>query len=263
MLKKRLIGVVTIKDGWAVQSFGYRRYLPLGKPQCVIENLDRWGADEILVQVIDRSARDLGPDFGLLERIGKLGLETPLIYGGGIRSVADGVQLVQMGADRLLIDTLLHQDFAEVDALSKRLGAQALIASLPLTWRDGLLAWHDYRARNDKPITAALEQFLLSGVLSEALLVDWENEGTADGFTREITAEFPLKNMPLIAFGGLSNASRMRELLQVPQIAAVAVGNFLNYREHAVQEYKSALTGLPVRQPTYTSEHKLLAGSDV
>ncbi|MFN8967222.1 MAG: HisA/HisF-related TIM barrel protein, partial [Pseudanabaena sp.] len=108
MLKKRLIGVVTIKDGWAVQSFGYQRYLPLGKPECLIKNLDRWGADEILVQVIDRSRQKIAPDFSLLERIGKLGLSTPLIYGGGIRNVDDGVKAIHYGADRLVVDALLH-----------------------------------------------------------------------------------------------------------------------------------------------------------
>ena len=82
MLRKRLIAVVTVLDGLAVQSFGYQRYLPLGKPECLVENLDRWGVDEIFVQVIDRSARNLGPDLGLLLRLGSLGLETPLIYGG-------------------------------------------------------------------------------------------------------------------------------------------------------------------------------------
>jgi cyclase len=39
MLKKRLIGVVTVRDGWAVQSFGYGRYLPLGKPVLMVLKL--------------------------------------------------------------------------------------------------------------------------------------------------------------------------------------------------------------------------------
>ena len=119
MLKKRLVGVVTVKNGWAVQSFGYRRYLPLGKPECLVENLDRWGADEILVQVIDRSTTGVGPDFELLERLGELGLETPLIYAGGIRSISDGIKLVQSGADRIVVDTLLHQDLLSVIGLSE------------------------------------------------------------------------------------------------------------------------------------------------
>ena len=90
MIQKRLIGVITVKQGWAVQSFGYRRHLPMGRPEVVAENLDRWGVDEILLQCIDRSRHGLGPDLALLERISRKGLATPLIYQGGIRSVEIG-----------------------------------------------------------------------------------------------------------------------------------------------------------------------------
>ena len=69
MIKKRLIGVVTIRNGIAVQSFSYKKYLPIGNPLCVIQNLDRWGVDEILIQVIDRSINQLGPDFSLLNKL--------------------------------------------------------------------------------------------------------------------------------------------------------------------------------------------------
>ena len=55
MLKKRLIATIIIKDNWAVQSFSYKSWLPLGKPECLAENYDNWGADEIVISIqIDR-----------------------------------------------------------------------------------------------------------------------------------------------------------------------------------------------------------------
>ena len=33
MIKKRLIGTVIVKNGWAVQSFGYNKYLPWANRQ--------------------------------------------------------------------------------------------------------------------------------------------------------------------------------------------------------------------------------------
>ena len=55
MLKKRLAGLITVLDGWAVQSIGYKKYLPLGRPEIIAENLERWGVDEILVlSIIDQ-----------------------------------------------------------------------------------------------------------------------------------------------------------------------------------------------------------------
>lgn len=263
MLRKRLVGVVTVRNGWAVQSFGYHRYLPLGKPECLVENLDRWGADEILVQVIDCSTVGRGPDLKLLEKLGKLGLETPLIYAGGIRSVEDGLSLIQLGADRIAVDALLHDNPIEVENLSEKLGAQALIASLPLSWNGNGLSWLDYRSKTSMPISDSVLSLINTGVVSEVLITDWKNEGILGGFEKKLVEGFPLKTAALIAFGGISDSEKMEGLLQLPEVAAVAVGNFLSYREHAIQAYKEVLTGMQLRPACYESKFSLIANADV
>ena len=68
-MKTRISGFVTIRDDWAVQSFGFNKYLPLGKAEIVIENLSRWGADEIYVNCIDRSKIFDGPNLDVLKKI--------------------------------------------------------------------------------------------------------------------------------------------------------------------------------------------------
>ena len=258
MLKKRLIGVVTVKDSWAVQSFGYNHYLPLGKPECLIENLDRWGADEILIQVSDRSRQQSEPDFRLLESIGKLGLSTPLIYGGGIRNVADGVKVIQHGADRLVVDALLHDDLQEVQHLSERLGAQAVIASMPLCWQDSRVKWFDYRTQTRMEIANQLLATIQSGIISEILVSDWLHEGQALSFEPNLVKNFPLPNIPIIAFGGVSEPAQITELLSQPNVVAIAIGNFLNYKEHSLQRYKQSIASEQLRVPSHAPIHSLL-----
>ena len=48
-LKLRIIGVVIVKDNLAVQSIGFNKFLPLGDPSLVVENLNRYGIDEIVI----------------------------------------------------------------------------------------------------------------------------------------------------------------------------------------------------------------------
>ena len=251
MLKKRLVGVVTVKNDLAVQSFAYGRYLPLGKPEYLVENLNRWGADEILVQVIDRSTNSLGPDFKLIEKLGRLGLGTPLIYSGGIHSVYDGVRAIELGADRIIVDALLHGDLSVVKNLSNRLGAQALIASLPVSWDLGVIKWLDYRKKSSTKISDQVLSLIASRAVSEVLVSDWEHDGGIGEFDLKIVDDFPLKSIPIIAFGGISDPEKMRILLQSTQVVAIAIGNFLSYREHALQKYKELLNDMPVRQATY------------
>lgn len=252
MLKQRIIGVVTVKDGRAVQSIGYGRYLPLGSPVCLVENLDRWGVDEILVQVIDRSTRGAGPDFALLEQLGRLGLETPLIYGGGIRSVEDGVRAIQLGADRLVMDALLRDALPLVRDLADHLGAQALIAALPLGYTEGLLEWLDYRRKLCEPLSGKLLEEVAAGSISEVLIIDWRHEGMRGGFCADLLRDFPLAGVPKIVFGGVSEHEQVIDLLRMSDVAAVAIGNFLNYREHAVQRLKEELASVSrLRPPIY------------
>ena len=101
MLNKRIVAMVTISDGWVVQSFGYKKLMPIGKPSVVAKNLDRWGADEIVLQFIDRSTTNQGPDLYQLDLIAELGLSTPLIYVGGISNSNQALEVISRGADRI------------------------------------------------------------------------------------------------------------------------------------------------------------------
>lgn len=258
MLKKRLIGVVVVKNGWVVQSFGYNRYLPTGKPECLVENLDRWGADEILVLCIDCSHSRRGPDFNLLKRLSRLGLSTPLIYGGGIGSVDEGVAVIQSGADRLCFDALLHDDLESVLSLSDRLGAQALIAALPLSINGGTVEWFDYRRRVSSVFPESVLSLLNTKAVSEVLIIDWQREGIPQGFDAALLEQFPIDGVPLIAFGGLNDPVQIKNILSLPRISAVSVGNFLNYQEHTIQNLKRGLLGQPIRPAAYETTFTLL-----
>ena len=262
MLRKRLIGVVTVLNGWAVQSFGYQKYLPLGKPECLVENLDRWGADEIIVQVIDRSKNDLGPDLDLIKKIAKSGISTPLVYGGGIASESDAVEVVRAGADRISIDALLYSNSNEVKKIASRLGGQAVIASIPAALnKKHLPVRYNYLTKKYMPVDESLCQLFSGGSVSEALLIDHENEGAPKSFDFRLVDLFPEKNVPLILFGGLSDAEQIEGALKQNNVSATAVGNFLSYSEHAVQQLKSKLVSNPVR-PAFYNEKSLILNHD-
>lgn len=247
MLRKRLMGAVVVRQGWAVQSFGYRHWLPLGKPECLVENLDRWGADGIVVLVIDRG--DQGPDLALIERLGALGLSTPLTYGGGLRNEADARAAVRVGAERLVLDAVLQEDPAVVHAMAQAVGVQALVAALPMI-RDGnggVQHWL-HRRRVAVPISLAIRDLVAHEALSELLAIDVAGEGEGQGFDLELLEAIePMCGLPLLAFGGLATTEQIRQLLSRPRLAGVLVGNALHYREHAIAQLKAALADQALR----------------
>lgn len=255
MLKKRLVAVITVSDGWAVQSFGYRRHLPLGRPECLAENLDRWGADEILVLSIDRTRRGLGPDLDLVRRLGGLGLSTPLAYGGGLRSVADAGAIIQAGAERVCLDALLRNT-AVVRGISSLVGAQAVIGAMPLSSGQGGLELLDHTSGRSRPLVHGDVSLFEERVISEALIIDWRHEGHAASFDMALVQDFPAVGVPLIVFGGISEARQLERLFEIDRVAAAAIGNFLAYREHAVQALKRRTGGERVRPPVLAEQSR-------
>ena len=254
MIKKRVIGVVTIKDNWVVQSFGYKKYLPIGSPECVIQNLDRWGADEILIQVIDRSIYSLGPDFKLLENIAELGISTPLVYSGGIRNCSDAVEVIKHGADRILIENILKNDLSELREISLSLGTQAIIASVPVHMENQKIMLYDYLNKKSEIISKSFLDLLFDKtIISEILLIDKNGEGYPGSFDLRLIDKFPEIETSLIAFGGIQGNTLIHDILNHKNVSAIGVGNFLNYKEHSIQTIKSNMDLKYIRNPKYNN----------
>ena len=247
MLRKRLLGTVIVRKGWAVQSFGYRHWLPLGKPECLVQNLDRWGADGIVVLATDRGNQ--GPDLALIERLGSLGLSTPLTYGGGLRNQTDACDAVRAGAERLVLDSVLYENSAAVEAMAQSVGVQALVAALPLVRnRDGHVQHWLHLKHEMVPLSNTISALLNKEAVSEMLIIDVGGEGKAQGFeTNLLEAVDSIENLPILAFGGLSTPDQIRQLLNLPRVAGVLIGNSLNYNEHGISRLKASLTDQPLR----------------
>lgn len=246
MIKKRLIGVITVKDSIAVQSMEYSHYLPIGAPEILIENLERWGVDEIIVLNIDRSKDKLGPDLRLISRIASMGIATPLSYGGGIRSLEDAISVIQSGAERVILDSLLIEDFHQVIKISTVIGAQAVIASMPMAFIKNELMHFNYIESSYLQISDHIFDAIDNRKISEVMVIDHKNEGLKSGFQEELLNNF-IKNCNLIAFGGISSPKQVKKLMSIGSVVGVGIGNFLNYKEHSVDLFKGNLKGSVLR----------------
>ncbi|MDC1476372.1 HisA/HisF-related TIM barrel protein [Pelagibacteraceae bacterium] len=255
MKKKRLIGVITIKNNIAVQSFSYKKYLPIGKPEILAKNLDRWGADEILLNVIDANSYNKEPNYAVLEKILNLKLSTPIIYGGGILDVKNALKVIKFGADRILIETILYSDLYKVRKISETLGAQSLVASIPLISHNKNIYQFNYLEKQMIKINNNFIKAIKENLVSEILLTDIKNEGYENSFNCSLLNLFPVKNFPIICFGGISTPKQIIKIIKNKNVNAIAIGNSLNFKENAVQFIKKEVFKYSFRKPFYFKEN--------
>lgn len=255
MMKKRLIAVINVKNDLVVQSFGYRHYLPLGRIDSFIANFNRWGVDEILVNDIDRSKNEAGPNLELLNKISNLSINTPIIYSGNIETEEDARKALENGADRLVLGNILFKKPEKIKNISNAVGTQAIILSLCIKFKKNQLFTYDYIKKkyhifNNEMIIE------LQDNISEFLIIDNINEGNKKSFEIEILNKILKKKImkSLILFGGISSPNQIKKMVKNKKVAAIAVGNFLSYQEHAYQKILYELKNNNFKKPYYENK---------
>ena len=206
-------------------------------------NLDRWLVDEILVLDISRSDR---VDPRIVAEIRASHISTPLAYGGGIRGHEDVDCLLAAGCERFLLETMLFRFPERVVKLADKVGAQALIASLPLAPTQGG-CWQvdrDYAARWGIPDvewdTGNFCRKCNEWPVAEVLAIDSTNEGFSGRFSL-VSSEgvHPLAELRkgIIWFGGIDQ-NQASTLLQSSATVAVGFGNLNCEKEVAMRSLR-------------------------
>jgi cyclase len=249
MLKPRLIGLVLVRYGIAVQSLQFRRYLPLGRPEIAVEYLDRWGVDEIMLLDIQATNEKRTIDPTLVESCAAC-CRTPLTVGGGISAIAPASTLLSAGADKICLNSAANGNPELVEQLASRFGSQCIVVSIDVEQTKS--SWQALTSGGTKSLNRGLEATLAQAQDSgagEILINSIDRDGSRRGFDLDLIRHCStIARVPLIAAGGAGHPSHLAVALDAGA-SAVAVGNMLHFTEHSVIVAKRYMqySGKPVR----------------
>jgi cyclase len=248
MSKPRLIGCLVMRDGWIVQSIGFHRYLPVGRPHVCARFLDRWGIDEILLLDIKaaREGRLVDPD--IVARVAD-GIFAPLTVGGGIASTADIRLLLRSGADKICLNRAAATVSGLIAEAAAQFGAQCVIAAVDArrVAHAGHTATIDGGSRDLAIAPEDLAARFEREGAGEILLTSIDRDGSGAGYDLDLCRKVAERvHCPVIAVGGAGGPAHVAEVLAIDGIEAAAVGNLLHFTEHSVAVLKAALASREV-----------------
>jgi imidazole glycerol-phosphate synthase subunit HisF len=235
MLKTRVIGVVVVRHGLAVQSIGFQRYLPIGTPEIAINYLDRWGIDEIVVLDTTATADGRSPD---AERVRSYAeqCQVPLTIGGGIRDVATVTSTIHAGADKVIVNSALATRPELVTEVASRFGTQCIVASIDARReKDGrFVAYTHGGARSTGLEAHELARRVEALGAGELVINSIDRDGAKTGYDLDLLRSIVgAVRIPVIACGGAGHPEHLREAMRCG-VSAVAAANFFHYTEHSV-----------------------------
>jgi cyclase len=216
-LAVRVIPTLLAKGTKLVKGKRFSADRIVGHVQQAAEVHQARGVDELVLLDVEATPKGRGPNFEMVRRITECCF-MPLTVGGGVRSIEDMQRLLDAGADKVAVKTILDTDQDLVEKACKFFGCQAIVAALDVPVQ------HRAKARD----AAIAEEDMGVG---EILLTSIDREGTMEGYDLELIREVSQAvSIPVIAHGGCSGPSDMLRAIEAGA-SAVAAGALFQFTE--------------------------------
>jgi imidazole glycerol-phosphate synthase subunit HisF len=261
MLKKRLIACLLLREGLIVQSLGFNRYLPIGRPRFPIEFVVKWDVDEIVLLDMSASPENRGPDAEVLEMLSQF-CYVPLTIGGGIKNVDDVRLVLRSGGDKVCVNTHALKRPELIAEIANVFGRQCVVVSMDCQreqegryqvygssgkWATGLTP----------PEWAVHCEKLGAG---EIFLNSIDRDGARIGYDLELVRSVTeVVNIPVIACGGVGGYDDFAPGIIDAGASAVAAANIFHHIEHSTILAKAHMlkSGIDVRLDSQANyEHR-------
>lgn len=248
---KRIIPCLDVNDGRVVKGVNFVGLRDAGDPVEVARRYNEEGADEITF--LDIGASHEGRDT-IVDVVKKVAQEVfiPLTVGGGIRELSDIYNLLNVGCDKVSINSAAIKNPAFIEEGAKRFGSQCIVVAIDAK-RVAEDKWHIFThgGRNDTGLDAlewAKEAYDRGA--GELLVTSMDADGTKAGFDNILNKKIgKLVNIPVIASGGAGTMQHIEEAFTLGHADAALAASIFHFKEIDIMELKGYLRGknIPVR----------------
>ena len=246
---KRIIPCLDVKNGRVVKGVNFVGLKDAGDPVEIAKRYNDEGADELTFLDITASHEGRGTIVDIVERVARE-VFIPLTVGGGIRTLDDIYSLLNVGCDKVSINSPAINNPLFIDESSKRFGSQCIVVAIDAK-RTGD-AWHVYinggRIDTGKDALAWAKEAQERGA-GEILLTSMDCDGAKNGYDIPLTSQMSaLLDIPVIASGGAGTMAHIKDAFVNGADAALAASIF-HFKEIDIMELKRYLKheGIAVR----------------
>jgi cyclase len=251
MLTKRIIPCFDVDNGRVVKGISFVELRDAGDPVELAKLYDREGADELVFLDITASSDDRTTVYDMVARTADE-VFIPFTVGGGIRSDADVRVLLEMGADKVSLNSAAVADPRLIATASERFGAQCIVVAIDAK-SAGKGRWEVYTHGGRRPTgldAVAWAQQAVELGAGEILLTSMDADGHKDGYDLPLTrAISEAVEVPVVASGGCGHPQHMVDAIVEGRADAVLAASIFHFGEFSIGETKRYLAEhqVPVR----------------
>ena len=126
---KRIIPCLDVKDGRVVKGVNFVGLVDAGDPVQVAKRYNEEGADELCFLDITASHLERDTIVDVVERVARE-LFIPLTVGGGIRTIDDISRLLNVGCDKISLNSAAIKNPNLIDEAANKFGSQCVVVAI-------------------------------------------------------------------------------------------------------------------------------------
>lgn len=234
MLKKRLIFTLLYDNGSFVLSRNFRLQR-VGNLAWLQKNYKfskiAFSIDELVVLDVSRGTRDVERFSNHLKEMTD-GCFVPIAAGGGVRTLEQARTLLRSGADKVVVNSPLHDDPTLVEELASEFGQQCVVAAVDFkrSPEGEYQAWIENGCRPVQMGFSKWMEYVVNQPVGEVYLNSIDRDGTGQGYDLRVLEYLPVPlSKPLIMAGGVGHSDHLSAGLTDSRIDAVATAHLFNF----------------------------------
>lgn len=251
MLAKRIIPCLDINKGRVVKGVNFVNLIDAGDPVEIAKTYNAMRADEIVFLDITASHEGRATMYDVISKAAEQ-VFIPLTVGGGISTTEHFRNLLNLGADKISVNSAAVKNPDLITDAALKFGRQCVVAAIDAK-------------RNDK---GSFDVYLNGGRINtgkdaidwaieaekrgagEILLTSMDCDGTKAGYDIELTRRVAeAVGIPVIASGGAGNMQHFKDVLTDGKADAALAASLFHFGEMTISDLKNylALSGVAVR----------------
>lgn len=245
---KRIIPCLDVKDGRVVKGVNFVGLVDAGNPVEIAKRYNEEGADELCFLDITASHLERDTIVDVVERVARE-LFIPLTVGGGIRTIDDISRLLNVGCDKISLNSAAIKNPDLIDEAANKFGSQCVVVAIDAkkTGEGYSVFINGGRLDTGKDALAWAKEAQERGA-GEILLTSMDCDGVKNGFELNLTQIFSALDIPMIASGGAGKMEHFKDAFLAGADACLAASIF-HFREIEIRALKTYLReqGIEVR----------------
>ena len=246
MITKRIIPCLDVKDGKVVKGIQFKNHQVVGSILDLAEKYSNDGADELVFYDISASTKDSIVEKNWISKIADV-VNIPFCVAGGIKSVEDARQILNLGADKISINTPAIDNPDLIYDLSYEFGSQCVVIGMDVKYigdqafifaKTGSEKTSHSTNLNAKDWLIRVQELGAGEVVVNAM----GNDGVKSGYSIELLNSLEdICSIPMIASGGAGGPRDFVNVFDKTNVDGALAASIFHRNEYSIKEIKESL----------------------